>query len=466
MDRDAPNPPPNLPRSRAPWGNLAGPVDSPASPADAVPPYAPESVRLVGLVGVGLCAAAAVLSGVCEALASAPAALNSARAILCFVGVVTAGAALSMRPDLWWAWALGSVAAALGVVGLPVTGIDKTGWDSFVPLFRVLSGLGAIGAALSVAPLGWRVAVSAAAILFHFSGIFMAATSPPPRPWVTEQLFTRVYNPYLQFVYLRNAYQFYSPNPGPASIVVFLLKTETTDEQGRKSYKTQWVVTPRRPADVKDPLGLSYYRRLSLTQQISGGNFAFVVPTEESEKKKIFQRRYSLSGDGRSPDTRGHIPFFLGDPMGQYALPTPEAARFIIPSYASHVIVDTLSEAEAGKTTVKVYRLEHMTTPVEQFVHKMDDGTYPDPYAPSTYRPYFLGEYNAHGELINPQEPFLYWLIPIYPRMPSVGEQNPKPYLDYLSAHALDMTVDEVLRADVKDGRVFNWGQLRWSETR
>ena len=343
-----------------------------------------------------------------------------------------------MRPDLWWVWGLGSAAAALGVIGLPVTGKDETGWDSFPPLFRVLSGLGAIGAALSAASWGCRVAVSAAAILFHFSVIFMAATSPPPRPLVTEQLFTRIYNPYLQFVYLRNAYQFYSPNPGPASIVVFLLKTEVTDEQGRKSYKTQWVVTPRRPADVRDPLGLSYYRRLSLTQQISGGNFGFVVPTEESEKKKVFWRRYSLSGDGRSPETRGHIPFFIGDPTSQYALPNPEAARFTIPSYASHVILDTLTTEEAAKTTAKVYRLEHMTTPVEQFRLKVAD-----PYHPGTYRPYFLGEFNARGDLLDPQEPFLYWLIPVFPRTPGVGDPNQKPYFDYLSAHALGITVEK-----------------------
>jgi len=373
---------------------------------------------------------------------------------------VTAGAAISMRPDLWWAWALGSVAAALGVVGLPGS------WDSFHPLFRVLSGAGAVGAVVSAAPWGWRIAVSGAAVLFHFTGIFMAATSPPPRPWVTEQLFTRVFNPYLQFIYMRNAYQFYSPNPGPASIVAFLLKTEVTDEQGRKTYKTQWVVTPRRPADVRDPLGLSYYRRLSLTQQISGGNFGFVVPTEESEKRKVFARRYNLSGEGRTPDTRGHIPFFIGDPMSQYALPTPEATRFIIPSYASHVVVDTLSREEAAKTTVKVYRLDHMTTPVEQFRYKLPDGTYPDPYAPSTYRPYFLGEFNAAGELLNPQEPFLYWLIPVFPRSPAAGDPIKKPYLDYLSAHALGITVDEVLRADEKDGRVFNWSQLRRSDSR
>ena len=41
------------------------------------------------------------------------------------------------------------------------------------------------------------------------------------------QAFNRVYNPYLQFIYQRNAYHFYSPDPGPASVLVFLLKTET-----------------------------------------------------------------------------------------------------------------------------------------------------------------------------------------------------------------------------------------------
>src|SRR5207245_8728727 len=138
----------------------------------------------------------------------------------------------------------------------------------------VLTGAAAAGAGvLQLAP-GWRLVAISAAMVFHFTGIFMATTSPPPTPWLTEQLFQRVFNPYLQFVYLRNAYHFYSPEPGPASLVAFHLKTETGSDPstGAKQYQYEWVVIPRRPADVRDPLGLSYYRRLSLTEQMARGS--------------------------------------------------------------------------------------------------------------------------------------------------------------------------------------------------
>ena len=440
----------------------------PLSPADALPPHPPDSARLVGVAGVALCAVAAVLAGVSLGLDGTPLrAVNVARVVLAFVGVVTAGAAISMRPDLWWVWGLGSVAAALGVFGLPGrVSLEDNGWDSFRALFAVLSVLAGLGAALCAASFKVRVGVSVAVILFHFTGIFMAATAPPPRPWVNEQMFGRLYNPYLQFIYLRNAYQFYSPNPGPASIIVCLLKTETgTDERGRKQYKTQWVVIPRRPADIRDPMGLSYYRRISLTQQIAHvNNAALEILTDASEKFDVIDRRTKRSTAGQP----GHIPFFPPQLMrvtAQYAIPGQEVARFVIPSYASHVIMEHAYE-DAARTTVKMYRLDHMTLTADEYRTKLPNGQHADPYQPGTYRPYFLGEFNARGELIDPQEPFLYWLIPVLPRHPGVNDPNQKTYEDYLSVHALGMSIDEVMKADEKDGRVFQWGQLKWSETR
>jgi len=430
---------------------------APTSPAEAVPPPAPETARTTGLVGVAFCGGAAALGLVAAALDSPPDVLNSARLWLVFVGAVTAGAAVSLRPDCWWTWALAAAAAALGVGGLPGH------WDSFRLLFWALAGVGAAGAVLVASPPAWRVGSVSAVILFHFTGIFLATTSPPPSPWLTDQVFSRVYYPYLQFVYLRNAYHFYSPNPGPASVLVFLLKTETgTDPQtGQKQYKTEWVVIPKRPADVRDPLGLAYYRRLSLTEQVSRGSPGMAMPTDQFEKTDVWYRRFNK---------RAEVPYHPIDDLNlQYRLPTPDVTRYVLPSYASHVILDHAPDAEtAGRTTVKVYRLEHLTTTVERFV-KGDD-----PYHPGTYRPFFLGEFGfvpdpdqpgkTKIELVNPQEELLYWLIPVIPRPPTPNDPDDpyrKGYLDYLSVHALDMTPGEVLKADEKDGRVFNWSQLR-----
>jgi hypothetical protein len=127
-------------------------------------------------------------------------------------------------------------------------------------------------------------------------GIFFATTTPPSTPWVTEQAFVRVYNPYLQFIYMRNAYHFYSPEPGPASVLVCLLKTETgTDDNGQKQYTTKWVVLPKRPADVKDPLGLTYYRRLSITEQLARASAGLIQSTNAAEKNEMLPRRQAVS---------------------------------------------------------------------------------------------------------------------------------------------------------------------------
>ena len=35
------------------------------------------------------------------------------------------------------------------------------------------------------------------------------------------------------------------------------------------------------------------------------------------------------------------------------------------------------------------------------------------PYNPTLYLPYFQGEFDGHGRLVDPTDPLLYWLVPI-----------------------------------------------------
>lgn len=433
----------------------AGSPPASISPADAVPPIAPESVRTTGVVGLALVGGAAVLGLTASAWQDVPSAIQTARLFLVLIGIITVGAAISMRFELWWAWAMGAAAAALSWAGLPAH------WDSYRLVSIVLTCVALLGTVICLLPREWRLGTASAIVLFHFTGIFMATTSPPtdplPSPWITVQAFGRIYNPYLQFIYQRNAYHFYSPNPGPASVLAFLIKTEIgTDAAGIKQYKTEWVVIPKRPADVRDPLGLSYYRRLALTEQLARGSPGVVVP-DQFEKMEMTTRRAAKQAE---------IPFHPIEPSGyQYKLPNPDVARYILPSYASHVILEhTPNKEVAAKTTVKVYRLEHRTLPVEGYASPMPNGQYPSPYHPGTYRPYFLGEYDARGTLVNPQEELLYWLLPILPRTPAPDDPDDpfrKEYWDYLSVHALELSPKEVLKADETKGPVFNWSQLK-----
>ena len=438
MDRDASSP--NLP----------------ATPADAVPPISPESVRMTSLAGTGLVGIAALLGLVASVVGEVPSVLHTSRLFLVLIGTITIGSAISMRPDLWWAWGFGAVGALLAWGGLPGH------WDSYRLVCCVLFGVAATGTALCLMPPTWKLGIVSASMLFHFSGIFMATTAPStgslPAPWITTQSFNRIYDPYLQFIYQRNAYHFYSPDPGPASVLVFLLKTETgiDPDTGAKQYKTDWVVIPKRPDDVRDPLGLSYYRRLSLTEQLARGNLGLFVP-EQFEKQEMTTRRAAK---------QGVIPFHPVLNVGfQYKLPYPTVARFLIPSYASHIIVKhTPNKEVAAKTTVKLYRLEHQTMLPKEFAEPLPTGGYVDPYHPSTYRPYFLGEYDARGTLINPQEDLLYWLLPVIQRTPAPNDPDDrfkKTFDDYMSVHALDLSLEEVRKADESKGPVFNWSQLR-----
>ncbi|MCI0702827.1 MAG: hypothetical protein L0241_17235 [Planctomycetia bacterium] len=409
---------------------------------EVIPPAEWPTVRKVAVVGLGLVAVAAGLGLVATVIGDkAPWPIHTARLFLVLIGTITVGSAISMRSDLWQVWALGSATALLAIAGAPAH------WDSFRLLFGAMAAIAIAWTLAQLAPPKYRLPALSALVLFHFTGIFLATTSPPTTPWVTEQAFIRVFNPYLQFIYLRNAYHFYSPEPGPASVLVCLLKTETGSDPvtGEKQYKTQWIVLPKRPADIKDPLGLTYYRRLSLTEQVARAYPALESGADTFEKRELLTRRRNTV-----------IPLHLQMAhTRQYRLPQPEVARYVLPSYASHVILEYVPTEELSKTTVKVYRLEHSTLQVEQFVKNAD------PWSPKMYLPFFLGEFDAHGNLVNPQEPLLYWLLPILERRVAPGDRNKKDYIDYLSVHALEWSPDEVLKADEKAGKVFNWSQLR-----
>jgi hypothetical protein len=416
--------------------------------AEVVPPFEWSATRTVALAGLALVGVAAALGGVATAIGAEPGSLlHTPRLLALFAGAIVAGAALSMRPDLPAAWALACGTAALAVPATPAH------WDSFRLLFGVAAAVAGASAAVRYAPPKFRPPAVTALILFHFGGIFLATTTPPSTPWVTEQVFTRVYNPYLQFLYLRNAYHFYSPEPGPASLLVFCLKTET-EEKGRKVYTTKWVVTPTRPGDVRDPLGVTYYRRLSISEQTARASPGLLTTTPAERAEVEARRAQHIAIPPPAP----------AEMYAEYRLPHPEISRFVIPSYASHVVLqNTKDKDEAARTTVKMYRIEHIVLPVEAFVNARNDpNPITDPYHPVTYRPFFLGEFDARGTLLDPQEPMLYWLVPIRAR-PN-APKDAVPYLDYLSLHALGLDGQKgpvVFDDPTERARAFDWARLR-----
>src|SRR5262249_2899268 len=104
--------------------------------------------------------------------------------------------------------------------GVPLLGALATPeWDSAGLLLWVLVSVALATAFLIVLRRLLRGLVPVALVLFHFGGILSSVGSPaPPKgqaSWLANQLWVGVYRPSLHFMYLNNAYHFYSPDPGP-----------------------------------------------------------------------------------------------------------------------------------------------------------------------------------------------------------------------------------------------------------
>lgn len=391
----------------------------PAQPPDLVPPPDPARVYRIAGVGIALTTAAAALGFASGE--SGPSTTATIRLVLVALGALVAGSALSLAPKLPIAWLLAAVAAGLAALGLPEH------WDSIRMLARVAAGVGVLGGILAALPLKARLAAVSVAIVYHFSCIFMATTWPDPTPWFTQQVGTRYVLPYIQFVYLKNAYHFYSPEPGSASHMFFLIVYDTVDPKTGKP-EAEWVTMPDRRTHWKDPLGLTYFRRLSLTEQ--GSQSMPGINEQTAEWKEIESRRASVA-QGAQPNVPA-IPFAPRDmdPI-QYRMPRYDITRYLLPSYAAHLLHAHSTPARKAKT-VKIYRLEHPIPSLVEFSQRKWN-----PHHPLGFKPFYYGEFAPTPEgdaaLTDKQDPMLYWLVPI---LPKVKGADGREFEDFMSKHA------------------------------
>src|SRR4051812_11388624 len=216
--------------------------------AAAAPPGAKRALILAA-AGLGVAGLAAALGFLTET--EQPGWAATVAVTFAVAGLVTTGLGVSRRPK-----DAGVLALAAGTALFAFVGIHPA-WDSVRLAVGVAGWLAAFAAVIVLLPpLAQKVAVSLL-VLYHFAGILTAITSPPTSPWMTGQLWTRFFRPHLLFSYVNNAYQFYSPQPGPASLLWFCVELN----DGTKT----WFKLPRRPETHLDPLAVEYFRRLSLT---------------------------------------------------------------------------------------------------------------------------------------------------------------------------------------------------------
>lgn len=404
-----------------------------------------RAVSRIGAVGIG----AALLAVLIGQAAGPNDFLVSVRVILCVLGMFISGCALSMRPQWFASWLLAALTCLCAGFGFPAS------WDTFRFAAFVFSVVATAGALLAILPLFWRMTVAGLLVMLHFTGIFSAVTMPPPTPLITNQIWMVLFRPYLQFAYLNNAYQFYSPEPGPASELWFCIEYEPLpgdpyrlgedgkpeqDYEGQPIFKkkTTWYKIPRRSSDYKDPLGQAYFRKLSLTEQVAFGSALSEFPLKVQEE--ITKRR----------QLRPNIPLSPADPSQlQYRAPSELMQTVIIPSYVRHV-ARQFQRDDRRIVGIKLYRVTHNIIRPDVYRSPVADGQHShlDPYEPTSYLPYYMGDFNTEGELRYLNDPMLYWLVPIYRRSPNANdyinatkkirslEDYHRLYIDYVTIHA------------------------------
>lgn len=352
------------------------------------------------------------------------------------------------------------------------------GWDSLQMLLVVMMGLALAGGILILLSATFRKVIVSLMILFHFGGIMTATTSVAAgdqAPWLPIQVWTYVYRPYLHFMYLNNAYHFYSPEPGPPTLVWFRIEYEAEADGETKTY-SRWV----RLVDRKDfSSRLHYQRLLAMTESLSV--YSRIVNVQPGKLQALKTRRdrmdnpqkYNLRPEWwRTNERPKGIPYLVtvADTLQYRQL--NELANLYLSSYIQHVahFYPCEEDPNAVVKSVKVYELIHRIITPTQLLADIN------PLHPIMYSVYFLGEYSPDGELQKPkmsdrdrethpnlanleyhfldnlgnraiaQEPiqdlYLYWMLPVY-RLPKVEKPEPNnpdhwQLIDSLQLHTGD----------------------------
>jgi hypothetical protein len=289
-------------------------------------------------------------------------------------------------------------------------------WDSIQMFLGVAAAVALVGAFLVLLPpVGRKVAVSLL-VIGHFANTFVQTTTVPVggnSPFLMNNAYAYVFRYYSSFMYLSNAFHFYSPDPGPPTLLWFHVRY--TDGS------TRWIKFPDRAAD---PVPLHYQRLLALTESTNQ-----TVPQLPQDFEQIARRR-NIAGNLYNPP----IPVLPNQPaLSQYQPPSDYAqmmvaayARYIARTYAHPDGKDT--DPAATVAGVKVYRVIH------QIIQPPDLAAGKSPFAKDLDAPFFQGEFTADGVLKDASDPFLYWLVPVVPPGSPAGPNDRVP--DLLEVHA------------------------------
>ncbi|MFO0807194.1 MAG: hypothetical protein U0746_01070 [Gemmataceae bacterium] len=328
--------------------------------------------------------------------------------VLAIIGSLLGAWSISQQPSDPKTLAMATVTAGAGWLAI------HDDWDSIQLLFLVMFGAAAVATLLMAVPRPVRWAIVSVGIVFHYCGILSAITSPPPTPWLTSRAWVQIFRPHLEFCYVNNAYQFYSPEPGPANVLWFCITG--------KDNQIRWIKMPQHRAPL-DPLQVEYYRRLSLSERVNANENLPNGPPPE-----VVQRRMSMAAVYPQ-----HPEAML---VQQYRMPDENSRQFLS-SYVRHVAatygtgrVDADGKPVEVKS-IKVYLVQHRMLSQKQY----SDASI-DPYAKWTYLPFFIGDFDSNGKLLDPLDPMLYWIVPILRDPSATGVGGAETVHNYVELHA------------------------------
>lgn len=296
----------------------------------------------------------------------------------------------------------------------------------------------------------WRRRLVSALIVYHLSGVVFFCLQHPPGPWPLQQLWMRLYRPYMEFMYLSNAYRFYAPEPTDATQLWCLVEYEVP---GTKPLHvaSHWVKLPDVDPDGRPnyPLALQYQRRLAVSENVARPlpvvpPLYVVGPDGRHKMAEHYRKRDDHSPFPQYREKLGHvdpanplgIPYHPSPAVQQY-LPPDGNSRQLLQSYARRLCREPHPGHPGLKATaVKIYRVLHRSLRPEELAAGADA------HDPTLYLPYYVGKFDPSGQLLDPDDPFLYWIVPI--RRQDPADPN-SPILDYVKQHARGSGAPEVI---------------------
>jgi hypothetical protein len=217
-------------------------------------------------------------------------------------------------------------------------------------------------------------------------------------------------------MYLNNAYHFYSPEPGPPTLIWCSIIYRKGDQ-----FQYQWIKFPDRETS---PVPLHHQRLLALTESTNQIN---QVLTDALFQQRLAARKEMK--EGLNPPLH---PSFLTN--RQLAIPSPYSQE-MLKAIARHMArrhPELEDDPEYKFYSVKIYRVVHYILTQEDMARGCS------PLDKIYYLPFYQGDFDARGDLREPNDPLLYWLIPIYRAGVPIGPLGKAPNPDEPAGHLFD----------------------------